>query len=62
MIKINKVFSLQQNNSLFYTHVQENNCMGIMERLVSINVAMDVQKFAKHVEGDYSMCIIDRPK
>ena len=62
MIKINKVFSLQQNNSLFYTHVQENNCMGIMESLVSTNAtieaSIEVQKFVAHVVGDNSICII----
>ena len=45
-----------------YTHVEENSCMGIMESLVSTNAVVEagfeVQKFAKHVVGDNSMCII----
>ena len=55
-------FSLQQNNILLYTYVEENSSMGIMESLVSTNAAVEagfeVQKFAKHVVGDSSMCII----
>ena len=55
-------FCLQQNNSLMYTHVEENNCMGIMESSVSTNatdgIGVEVQKIAKHVVGDNSMCII----
>ena len=55
-------FSLLKNNSLLYTHVVENNGMGIMECLVSTNVAseacVEVQKFANHVVGDNSMCFI----
>ena len=46
-------FSLHQNNSLLYTHVERNSCMGIMKSLVSSNVGtkacVEVQKFAKHV-------------
>ena len=45
-----------------YTHVEENNDIGIMECLVSTNIApeagVEVQKFAKHVVGDNSMCFI----
>ena len=34
-------FFLQQNNSLQYTHVEENNCTGIMESSVSRNATIE---------------------
>ena len=34
-------FSLQGNNSLLYTHVEENSGGGIMEGLVSTNAATE---------------------
>ena len=55
-------FLLQENNISFYTHVEENSGMGIMEYLVSTNVAaeagVEIQKSAKQVVGDKSMCFI----
>ena len=58
-------FSLQKNNSLQYTHVEENSCMVIMESLVSRNAASEdgaKVKIAKRVGGDNAKCIIDQPK